>query len=150
MQFHTKKCTRRNCTNFATKYENSCENVLNLVWFGTKIKTSPTNFCRCLEFNIFLSKFLCKSVLYIFLCGFALIFDYYFLLCSSRNLKNLRVLGRDRLGLHLWFAQMSLFWHWITTRSVRPLEKSKWTISCQKLPSRIILVKIKGRIIRSI
>ncbi len=91
VQFHTKKCTRRNCTNFATIYKNSCENVLKLVWFGTKIKTSPTNFCRCLEFNIFLYEFLCKFVVYIFLCGFALIFDYYFLLCMVQKSKFLTI-----------------------------------------------------------
>jgi hypothetical protein len=53
---------------------------------------------------------------------------------SSRKWKNLWVLGRARLGLYLWFARMSLFWHvwrWIATRSVRPLEKSKWTMKWQ-------------------
>jgi hypothetical protein len=38
---------------------------------------------------------------------------------SSRNLKNIWVLGRARFGLHLWFARMSLFWHWIATRNFK-------------------------------
>ncbi len=67
---------------------------------------------------------------------------------SSRNWKNLWVLGRARLGLHLWFARMSLFWHWITTRSVRPAEKSKWTISHIVLTIYIEIYRIFNKISR--
>jgi hypothetical protein len=38
---------------------------------------------------------------------------------SFRNWKNVWVLGRDRLGMHLWFARMSLFWHWIATQNFK-------------------------------
>jgi hypothetical protein len=55
--FHAIKRTRHNHTNFATEYKNSC-------WY--------------VEFNIFSYEFLCKCVLYVFLYGNTLIFDYCF------------------------------------------------------------------------
>jgi hypothetical protein len=50
---------------------------------------------------------------------------------NSRNWKNRWDLGRARLGLHLWFALISLFLIPKLQKSEEPLKLSKWTIATE-------------------